>query len=216
MKTVLLLLFAFPFVALAGPMDPIDPGKYSAPIKVACVGASITHGMSYPSQLQALLGAKWNVQNFGVAGRTLSKKGDHPYWQEQAFQDAQNFQPDVVIILLGSNDTKRQNWILHDELVADGKAFVETFLHLASKPRVYLCLLPPVPEPGNYGINETNLDVENPLFDQIAAAENIGLIDMHTPLVAHPELQPDHVHPNDAGAHILATTAAAALTGKKP
>ena len=221
MKTVFLLLLALiPVLALAGPNDPIDAARYAAPIKVACVGASITQGngttpgMSYPSQLQALLGTKWHVQNFGVAGRTMLKKGDHPYWNEQAFQDAQTYQPDVVIILLGSNDTKPHNWVHHDEFPADCRAFVETFLRLASKPRVYLCLLPPVPEPGNYGIHEKNLDIENRLIAQVAAEEKIGLIDMHAPLVGHPELEPDHVHPNNAGAAILASTAAGALTGR--
>ena len=224
MKTTTFLLLALTLVLRAGaaPLDPIDPAKFAAPIKVACVGASITQGvgttpgMSYPSQLQALLGPKWQVKNFGVAGRTLLKKGDHPYCQEQAFQDAQAFQPDVVIIVLGSNDTKPLNWVHKDEIPADGQAFVETFLHLASKPRVYLCRLPPVPEPGNYGINETNLDVEISMFAQIAAEENIGLIDLHTPLVDKPQLFPDHVHPNNEGAAIMARTAAAALTGKAP
>lgn len=85
------------------------------PIRLACVGDSITQGDglaaddSYPSQLQALLGEEWKVGNFGVSGRTLLKKGDHPYWTESAYQKALEFEPDVVIIMLGTNDTKEHN-----------------------------------------------------------------------------------------------------------
>jgi lysophospholipase L1-like esterase len=223
MKTILALAALLTLVqlrAFAAPMDPIDPAKYPAPVKVACVGDSITQGagappnMAYPLQLQGLLGAQWQVKNFGVGGRTLLKKGDHPYWIEKAYKDAQDFQPDVVIIMLGTNDTKVQNWAHKDDFVADYKELVETFKNLASKPRVYICRPTPVPEPGNYRINETNLDVEIPWINQLATDENVGLIDMHAPFADKAQLFPDRVHPNAEGAKIMAQTAAAALTGK--
>src|SRR5690606_36000640 len=77
-----------------------------AQVKVACVGASITggHGIespgerAYPGQLQALLGRRSRVANFGVGGTTLLRKGDSPYWDTPAYQDALRFAPDVVFI----------------------------------------------------------------------------------------------------------------------
>jgi lysophospholipase L1-like esterase len=225
-KTTLTRFIAFILVTLtsitafAGPRAPIDPADYTAPVRVACVGASITLGVgaekgkSYPSQLQAILGDKWQVKNFGVSGRTLMKKGDHPYWIEKAFRDAQDFKPDVVVILIGSNDTKPKNWVHHDEFEADYKEMVETFKNLESKPRVFICRLPPVPAPGNYGINEANLDLEIPMIDQVAHDEGVGIIDIHAALVDKPELLPDHVHPNTAGAGVMARTVADVLTGK--
>src|SRR5579863_8364775 len=91
-KLIALLSFTLTgLIVFADPPVPIDLAKYTAPIRIACVGDSITAGLgvatgkSYPSQLQALLGDKWQVQNFGVSGRTLLKKGDHPYWIEKAF-----------------------------------------------------------------------------------------------------------------------------------
>ena len=87
-----------------------------AQIKVACIGNSITfgHGLkkeeTYPVQLQNLLGAEWKVENFGVSGRTLLSHGDFPYIKEKAFLNAKEFAPDVVIIKLGTNDAKPQNW----------------------------------------------------------------------------------------------------------
>ena len=129
-------------------------------------GAGAEPGKAYPIQLQAMLGDKWQVKNFGVGGRTLLKKGDLPYWKEQALTDAQAFNPDVVVIMLGTNDTKVQNWVHHDEFYADYKDLVEIFKNLPSKPRVFICRPCPVPDPGNYGINEANTQLEIPMIDQ--------------------------------------------------
>lgn len=46
------------------------------------------------------------VRNYGVSGRTLPKKGDYPYWKEAAYNQSRNWGPDVVIIRLGTNDSK--------------------------------------------------------------------------------------------------------------
>lgn len=199
---------------------PLDPTKYPAPVRVACVGDSITQGsgaakgMSYPSQLQTLLGESWVVGNFGVSGRTLLKKGDHPYWNEGAYQKALGFKPDVVIIMLGTNDTKPQNWAHEAEFVADYTELVKSFQALESKPRVYVCRPCPVPEPGNYGINEAGVKEEITRIDALAAEMNLDIIDMHAALADKSKLLPDRVHPNTAGAGEMAKAAFAALTGK--
>lgn len=87
-------------------------------VKVACIGNSITdgHGIdmasayAYPAMLQQMLGDGYWVKNFGRSGRTMLDKGDQPYMNEMAWKDAQAFKPDVVIIKLGTNDSKPQNW----------------------------------------------------------------------------------------------------------
>jgi len=214
---ILLNLMAF----AEEPIAPIDPSTYNDPIRIACVGDSITQGAgagegkAYPSQLQELLGEKWKVGNFGVSGRTLLRKGDSSYWNERALQNAQDFKPDVVIIMLGTNDTKPQNWAHKDEFFADYKDLVKTFQALESKPRIYVCRPCPVPEPGNFGINETNIKLVNRLIDKLAQEENLSVIDMHAALKSKPELLPDRVHPNDEGAAVMAKTAYKALTGKR-
>lgn len=223
MKTRILLLAGMLATSLfaADPLPPIKPADFKEPIKVACVGDSITKGAgagpgkAYPSQLQALLGDKWKVGNFGVSGRTLLKNGDHPYWKEKAYQDALAMVPDVVIIMLGTNDTKPQNWKFESEFVADYTELVKSFQVLPSKPRVYVCRPCPVPEPGNFGINEKNLQEWIKRVDAIAKDMNLGVIDMHKALEDKPKLLPDRVHPNAEGAGEMAAAAFKELTGKR-
>ena len=194
--------------------------RAAEPIKVACVGDSITQGagaqkgQSYPSQLQALLGDKYKVGNFGVSGRTLLKKGDFPYWKEKKYQDALAMEPAIVIIMLGTNDTKPQNWKFEAEFDADYRELVKSFQSLKSQPKVFVCRPVPVPGKGNYGINEENIQKEIPRVDALAKELGCGVIDMHAALEKFPEMLPDRVHPNTAGAGEMAKAAAQAITGK--
>lgn len=220
-STKLLLLFVvLGFSFARAEAESPKPSSSPAPVRVACVGDSITVGVgaepgkSYPSQLQALLGNGWQVKNFGSSGRTLLRNGDHPYWKERVFHDAQEFRPDVVVIMLGTNDTKPQNWQFHEQFHDDYRDLVKTFRALPSKPRIYVCRPCPVPEPGNYGINEANVQREIAIIDALAREEGLEVIDMHAALEPHPELLPDRVHPNTAGATLMAQTVAKAISGK--
>ena len=190
------------------------------PIKVACVGDSITQGVgaksgqSYPAQLQALLGDGYKVGNFGVSGRTLLKQGDFPYWKENKYKAALAMEPAIVIIMLGTNDTKPQNWKFEAEFAADYRELVKSFQSLKSQPKVFVCRPVPVPGKGNYGINEENIQKEIPRVDALAKELGCGVIDMHAALEKFPEMLPDRVHPNTAGAGEMAKAAAKAILGK--
>ena len=194
--------------------------RAAEPIKVACVGDSITQGVgaksgqSYPAQLQGLLGDGYKIGNFGVSARTLLKKGDFPYWNEKKYQDALAMEPAIVVIMLGTNDTKPQNWKFKAEFDADYRELVKSFQSLNSKPKVFVCRPVPVPGEGNYGINEENIQKELPRIDALAKELGCGVIDMHAALAKFPEMLPDRVHPNTAGAGEMAKAAAKAIAGK--
>ena len=133
---------------------------------------------------------------------------------ERGLIEASTHKPDVVIIMLGTNDTKAQNWVHEDELSADYKDLIESFKNLDSKPRIFICRPCPVVGAGKYGINEANLDIEIPVIDKVAADEGVDEIDMHAALPGNTATQPDTVHPNAAGSALMAQAAANVLTGK--
>jgi lysophospholipase L1-like esterase len=214
-----LCLLFHPLMA-AEPNAPIRVDEYQGVIRVACVGDSITAGVgaergkSYPAQLAKMLGDKWEVRNFGVSGSTLLNRGDKPYQKQRAFQAALEYDPNVIVIMLGTNDTKPQNWKLKNEFAADYKDLLGQFAELPSKPRIFICRPVPVPGTGNYGINEAGVKEQTPLIDTIAQEMQVGVIDMYDALKDHPETLPDKVHPNTAGATLMSEAAYKALTGK--
>ncbi len=197
-----------------------DPSEYGGPVKVACVGDSITQGAgaekgkAYPSQLQEMLGEKWEVKNYGLSGRTLMDSGNVPYMKEKVYQDALASAPDVVVIMLGTNDTKPQNWDKKEDFVPDYTKLVKSFQGLASKPKIWVCRPCPVPGVGNFGINEAAVQEQIPLIDKLAEDMGLGVIDMHAALEKNPDLLPDRVHPNTEGAGKMAEAVFTALTGK--
>jgi len=182
-------------------------------IKVACIGNSITAGSGvkdrnnfYPNQLQKMLGDGYEVQNFGISGRTMLKKGDRPYWKEKGFETAKEFQPDMVIIMLGTNDTKPQNWKYAAEFENDYRAFIQEFKNLNSKPKVWICYPVPVVK-DNFGISETVLKEEViPKIKKIAKAEKVKTINVYKGLKGFESHIPDGVHPDDTGATQIAET----------
>jgi lysophospholipase L1-like esterase len=205
--------------ALALLLASLLPLGAAEPIKVACVGDSITQGLgaapgkSYPSQLQELLGAGYKVGNFGVSGRTLLSKGDKPYVKEKAYQGALEMNPDIVIIMLGTNDTKPQNWKFEKEFEADYRALVESFKRLDSKPRIFLCLPSRGPEkPGN--IFEGELRKLRPRISRLASTLGCKLIDMNAAIGKKPGMLADEVHPSTLGAGEMAKAAAKAIQAK--
>lgn len=209
-------------ISVAGLTQPIDPSKYQSPVKVACIGNSITYGSgiddrprdSYPSQLARMLGDKWDVRNFGVGGRTMLKKGDHPYIMEEAYAQAKAFLPNVVIIKLGTNDTKPQNWKYAAEFYTDYQSMITEMKNLPSHPRIFLCN--PVPVYANrWGINDsTVIHGIIPTVEKLAKKEKLQVIDLYSALSGKPSLFPDQIHPNAEGAGLMAKAIYKALTGK--
>lgn len=185
-------------------------------IRVACIGDSITFGAgvedrernNYPTVLGGLLGTSFEVRNFGRSGATLSKSGDLPYWTTDEFKAATEWRPDVVILKLGTNDTKPQNWKGKDAFKRDFIALLEHFKSLPTKPRskVWICL--PVPVFGDqWGINSGTLEEGViPVLMDTCQDRKIPVIDLNDALTGHPEMFPDKIHPNAAGAKLMALT----------
>ena len=207
MKKILALVLLSVFVCAS---------SFAEAIKVACVGDSITYGSgikdrakdSYPAQLGKMLGDGYDVRNFGVGGATLLSKGNKPYVQTDQFVPAMRFLPDIVIIKLGTNDSKPFNWIYKSEFEGDLNSLIDSFSNLPSKPVIFLCRQVPAYQ-DKWGITESVIAGEIfPIIKKIAKERGITVIDMHTPLENKENLFPDKIHPNAEGAKIMAQTAA--------
>ncbi|MBN9691999.1 MAG: sialate O-acetylesterase [Verrucomicrobia bacterium] len=195
----------------------------AAPVKVAFVGDSITEGAglgnpgteSYPAKLQRLLGSGYTVGNYGVSGRTLLRKGDFPYWKELAYTRSRDFQPDIVFILLGTNDSKPQNWRHSTNFVTDLEDLIASYRALPTNPRIVLGTPPPVFRTGAFDIRPLVVaDEIAPLVRQVAAAGGGDLVDLHTRLLARGEWFPDTVHPDSRGTSGMAAVIWETLTGQ--
>jgi len=153
-----------------------------------------------------MLGEGYEVVNFAISGRTMLNKGDHPFMAEENYAKAKAYLPDIVTIMLGTNDAKPKNWKYKEEFINDLRTMVKEFKAIPSHPTIYLCLPPWVySEMG--GITEQCITEEViPAIQQVAAESWLEVIDTHSPLIEHPEMFADGVHPNAQGARVLAET----------
>jgi len=186
------------------------------PIRVVCVGDSITegtYGHIYPTIMRMILGDGYVVGNFGVGSATLLPS-QLTYMKTDAYKKALASRPDVVIILLGTNDTKPATWARKGVFVGIYKQLITSFQSLPSRPKVFICLPPPA-GPNDWGIRGNVVKTEViPRIESVAKATGATLIDLNTPLTIGPAMYSDNVHPNAAGATLVATTVAAAIRGK--
>jgi acyl-CoA thioesterase-1 len=183
-------------------------------IKVACVGDSITYGYgveerevnNYPKQLGDLLGSRFEVRNFGRNSATMSRVGDHPYANTDEFKAALAWQPDMIIIILGTNDTKPRNWKNQTFFEQETCWLIDQFRSLMSKPQVWACL--PVPVYSDTGGITGHIldDWVIPALMEVTTDNKIPIIDLKYALTGYPEMFPDKIHPNAAGATLIAQT----------
>lgn len=200
------------FILLAFLITTIS-GYSQKKIRIVCIGNSITYGAaienrevnSYPSQLGTMLGNGYEVGNFGVNGATLLRKGNSPYWKTAEYQRALEFKPDWVFIKLGTNDSKPVNRIFLNEFVQDYKDLISSFQQLPSQPKVVLLLPVPVFLTDTTGIS-ANVVSEKllPMIRQVAYETGCNIINLYNLMIESGEFFPDKVHPNAAGATVIA------------
>ena len=180
--------------------------------KLACVGDSITWGFtivnrgkySYPAVLQQLLGEGFEVRNFGHNDAAARFDADTPYVSKKAYRDSLAWEPDIVLLMLGTNDTKPWNWnpgIFREDYLR----LVESYLALPSHPRVVL--VAPIRIFKLIPVTILNPDVleegVRPAIRDIAAQKGLQLIDLYD-LFDSPRFCRDGVHPQRDGARMLA------------
>lgn len=196
----------------------VQPRPRAGQKRVACVGDSITYGCfvpgqpwnSYPRQLGRMLGRGYCVGNFGYTNRTALKIADHPYTAEKLYRQSLAFQPNLVLLMLGTNDTKAVNWNA-EAYARDLEELIESYRGLESCPQVFLLLPPPVfPFCGKVRWDIRSEVLENellPICRRVAEGKGVPVIDTHSDFVGRKELFMDGCHPNARGTKVMAEIA---------
>jgi len=179
--------------------------------RIACVGDSITEGYglavqsktAYPVILDSILGVHYTVLNAGRSATTLQKKGDFPYWISKEFSNVFAFEPGIIVIKLGTNDTKPYNWN-QVSFEQDYQALIDTFNTIASHPIIFLCTPVPVFKT-KWGINDSTIIYGViPTIEKLANANNLEIIDLYNSMKGEGANFPDSIHPNENAARKMA------------
>ena len=195
------------------------PVLTSAQTRIACVGNSITAGYgtsdaatkAWPIQFGVMMGSGYTVHNFGVSGTTMLKNGTSPYWNTAEYTNAKNYNPQILIIGLGTNDAWYGNWDNHkNEFYNDYAAMINSFRQNGRNPEIYVCFPPPIRDASQ------NSNLQNGVIPNVRSiAANMGckIIDFFDQLQQSTSLFVDGLHPNDQGAYVMAQLAFNAVTG---
>ena len=195
-------------------------------IKVACAGDSTTygHGVSnwpqnnYPAILQNLLGDKYHVNNYGVSSFAVQESADRSYRTLPHYQESLAYDADYVVFMMGSNDSKPENWKGADAFRAD----LLTLLDSYGDAEIILCTLPSAFFLEGQIEGVTNHDIQPLIVNEIAeitrevaAERGYTLVDIHALTAQHPEwFSKDGVHPSNEGAAAIAQAVCEVLTEK--
>jgi acyl-CoA thioesterase I len=194
-------------------------------VRMVMIGNSITFGAtltapateSYPGQLKTMLSSVYGdtveIKNYGVSARTMLKNADNPYWKEPYFKTALKYVPDIVLICLGTNDSRPFIWdAWGSEYLADYQSMIDTFRYRNPDTKFIVCKPTPIWAGHIYGTNFSNSHNDSvlvnqiiPLIDTVAKRNGAILMDFHTPFTDSLQLFPDKLHPNAEGQKQIAS-----------
>ncbi|GMG62276.1 hypothetical protein TEHAB4_20240 [Tetragenococcus halophilus] len=213
---LLVIIFAviFYFNARSSP-DNENEGVTASDTRIAAVGDSITYDMYiaaiegdfYPEQLENLLGEGYAVRNFGVSNYAAQSSSDFPYETTEEYEESLDFNPEIVIIMLGTNDTKATNWNGADQFKEEYEALLKNYQDLASVSRIILASPPPAFIESDVISGSIDSGVVINVRDVVEeTADEFGLefVDVYEEMRGHSEYFPDGIHPDEEGSEALA------------
>lgn len=147
----------------------------------------------------------------------------YPYYScvqnDLMFTTMQASQPDIVTIMLGTNDAKAFNWEgvqqdTGDYFALDAVDMVNTLRRLDPVPQIYLLVPPRLYAPYPFEMNATIINTIYPvLVRDIATVTGSGLIDVYSAFAnSHKQnLTCDGCHPEPYGNYLIAHTIATSI-----
>ena len=182
---------------------------------IVCIGDSITYGAgvkksrrkdAWPYLLNGMTDSNTEVLNYGISGATMLRKSDYPY-RKSYYQAVEDIDPDELIVMLGTNDSKPQNWNA-EEYEADYEAFLKRFL---KEGRKIILMVPPKAfllegkKEIAYKIQDSVIREEViPCIWKLSEKYSLPVIDLYRLTEEHPEYFDDGVHPNVLGNRSIA------------
>jgi acyl-CoA thioesterase I len=191
----------------------------NAVVKIAHIGDSITYGYDpddatstgYAKKVQALLGSGYEDQNYGVSGTTAMRSGSLPYWTKGKLSEVFAYKPDIITIMLGTNDS-RPNFFNATQYTKDYGALIDTLNTISTKPKIYVVFPPPTTRTTTDRPSDANVLAEITILKKLATDRSLPTVDMHTALQSHLSVfAQDGIHPNQEGYDTLASVMYRAL-----
>ncbi len=214
---VLLVAFVLLFVVMFN--SGFFGGKDTR-LRITCVGDSLTYGSGvlktkevdcYPAKLQMKIGTSSVVSNFGLRNATASLEGDVPYINSAEYEKSLQSKPDVVLLMLGTNDSKTYNWNA-DDYEEGLRTLVESYQQLDTNPTVILmrspyCFSLDGAEVAEYDIQPEVVKNEvSAIIEKVAAETKVDVIDLYSPTYGREKLYTDGIHFNAHGYNLIAST----------
>lgn len=186
--------------------------------KIACIGASIVYGKhipyreknSFPAKLNEMLGESYHVENFGWPGAAVQRGSDLFYRDLPQYEEALQFDGDIYVVMIGTNDSKRINYSDEANFKKDYIRLLDSFISPDKNPLFLLLNLPDIMS--NDFTNEV-FDIEKikPINENIRATaeeKSWSFVDINAVFSHRPDLYvEDGVHPNADGAQMIAESA---------
>ncbi|MDY3030313.1 MAG: GDSL-type esterase/lipase family protein [Clostridia bacterium] len=183
--------------------------------KIAFVGDSITYGAgvanrdtdAFASIIKAQYGDKYEISNFGVSATSALKTAKQPYVDKDQYKASLEFEPDILFIMLGTNDIKYENWDEgKDNFVADYVELINSYRMIKPSLKIYIGIPPRIFKENVFGERSPEILEKEGIPAVYKVIEEVGAtpVDFFTPTMDSPELFPDFLHPAEEGNKVFA------------
>ena len=186
--------------------------------RIACVGDSLTAGHywaneSYPSYLSTMVDEKYQVENFGVNGISITGYGgswndpEMRYIKQDVYQRSVDYEPDIIAMMLGTNDAT--GWANAEESFLDEYyTLIDSYLELFPNVQIIMMVSPPTKDGNQFGIpNDTINEQVNPVQRDLAYEYGFEILDLREEFEENENYESEYLRPNNDGVHFTVAAA---------